>query len=140
MSDELKKRILEAYLDHTEKNATLGLYYHVIAEELGLDTDEVVSECKYLEDDGYLEKEKRKFSGDKELTTGIRITSNGKTALQTIYNLEWVKQNKKEKEDEINLKKREIKSVETSYRWIKIGVIAAIVFSLLSLIVSIMKP
>ena len=140
MSDELKKKILESYLDHTEKSATTGLYYHKMAEELGLDEAEVVSECQYLEDDGYLEKEKMTWSGGNVHTIGIRITSKGKTALQTIYNPEWVKQNNKEKEDKINLKKREIKSVESSHKWTKIGVIAAITISLFSLIISLIKP
>ena len=139
MSDELKKTILEAYLDHTEKSATTGLYYHVMAKELGLNEDKVVSECKYLEDDRCLEKEKIKIPGDRDLSIGVRITSKGKTALQTIYNPEWVKQNNKEKEDKINLREREIKSVESSLKWIKIGVIAAIAFSLFSLIISVMK-
>ncbi len=111
-----------------------------MAEELGLDEAEVVSECKYLEDDGYLEKEKSTWPGGDVHTIGIRITSKGKTALQTIYNPEWVKQNNKEKEDKINLKKREIKSVESSHKWTKIGVIAAIMISLFSLIISVIKP
>jgi hypothetical protein len=77
MSDELKQKILEVYLEHTEKSKTLGLWSHVVAEELGLDESEVKSECDFLEDDEYLEKESATFPGDKVLNVGVRITSKG---------------------------------------------------------------
>ena len=99
MSDELRKIILEAYLKHTEESTTAELWYHKIAKELGLDENKVQTECIYLENNGYLEKEKGRFPGDRILTTGVRITSKGKKALRTTYNSEWIKQNeKKEKE------------------------------------------
>ena len=140
MYDELKKNIFEGILTYKEKNATNGLYYHVMAEELGLNKEQVLSECKYLEDDGCLEKEKMKFPGERVHTVGIRITSKGKTALQTIYNPEWVKQNNKEKEEEKTLRKRGIENIETSLRWTKWGVIGAIVLGAISLIYTIFKP
>ena len=106
MSDELRKIILEAYLKHTEKSTTHGLWYDEIAKELGLDKKEVTAECGYLEDDEYIEKEKMRFPEGKVLSVGVRITSKGKEALQTIYNPEWVKQKNKEKEEATEIEER----------------------------------
>jgi len=140
MSDKLKKKILEKYLEHAKKSEYLGLWSRDIAKELELDEDEVKTECNFLEDDGHLEKEIMEWSGGQRHAVGVRITSKGKTALQTIYNPDWVKQNNKEKEEGKKLKKREITNFESSLRWTKLGVIGAIVLGAFSLIYTILKP
>jgi DNA-binding PadR family transcriptional regulator len=96
-------------------------------------------ESKHLEDEGLLETEYFDSSG-KKTAIGIRITSKGKKALETIYNPEWVEQQEKEKQEEKELRKREVESSESSNKFTKIGVISAIIISIVSLIVSILKP
>ena len=140
MSDELKRKILEIYLEHTENGRTMGNWYNTFAESSGLNNAEVESEGQYLEDEGCLEKITRKFSNGKELATGIRITSKGKKELQTTYNPEWVKQNNKEKQDEKDLRLREVKITESSHRWIKIGIVVSIIGVIASLIYTTIKP
>ena len=69
----------------------------------------------------------------------LDINDKGIDAFKTIYDPEWVNRKKIEQEQEKQLKEREFRLTETSYRWTKIGVITAIIFSALSLIVSILK-
>lgn len=136
MSDELRKIILETYLKHTEESTTHGLWYHAIAKELGLDENIVKAECGYLEDDECIEEEKMTFPGNKVHGVGVRITSKGKEALQTIYNPEWVTQKNKEKVEAKVIDERrhqELVSASKGSKLIKIGVIAAIGISVLSL-------
>ncbi len=137
MNDELRKTVLEAYLKHTESSSTAGLWGDVIAEELGLDKTLVSSEVQYLIDDEYLEKIKIDF-GDKEHAVGIRITSKGKKALRTLFNPKWVTEQEKQKENARKLKQRELDQAESSSKWTKIGVVAAILIGLASLVYSIL--
>jgi len=140
MSDELKRKILEIYLENTEKGRTVGNWYHTVAESMEEDNTKVISVCEDLEDEKCLEKITERFPGDKVLPTGIRITSKGKKELETTYNPEWVKQNKKEKQDEKNLRIREIRTAESSHRWTKIGIVIAIILGITSFIYTTIKP
>ena len=127
MSDELKRKLLEIYLENTEKGRTSGNWYHIVAESLEEDNSIIESLCKDLEDEECLEKETMKFTNGKALTTGIRITSKGKTDLQEKYNPEWVKQKNKEEQEEKDLRKKEVRIAESSHRWTKIGIVVAII-------------
>lgn len=141
MSDELKRKILEIYLENTEKDRTMGNWYHVVAESSGLNKTEFTTECQFLEDEEYLEKIiHRGASNDRDVTLGVRITAKGKKALQTIYNPEWVTQNNKEKQDEEDLRIREIKNAESSHKWTKIGIVIAIILGVTSFIYTTIKP
>jgi len=140
MSDELKRKILEIYLENTEKDRTTGNWYHTVAESLDEDNSIIESLCHDLEDEKCLEKITMRFPGDKVLPTGIRITSEGKTALQEKYNSEWVKQNNKEKQDEKDLRLREVKTAESSHKWTKIGIVVAIILGIASFIYTTIKP
>lgn len=142
MSHELKKKILEKYLELSEKSQTMGAWHHTIADELTENEEEraqIITECGFLQDDGYLEKIITE-AFNKNIAIGIRITSKGRKALQTIYDPEWVKQNNKGKKDEQKLKEREIKNAENNYKWTKIGVIGAIVLGIFSIIYTAFKP
>ena len=135
MSYDLKKIILKTYLKHTEEGSTHGLYFHAVAKELKLDENQVNSECQYLMDDGLLEKITSTFPDNKILTIGVRITSKGKEALHTTYNPEWVKRHQKEEKETKNLEDRRHRELVNSTKGskiVKIGVIAAIIISLLS--------
>jgi len=141
MSDELKRKILEIYLENTEKGRTTGNWYHVVAESIpGLDKTEFISECQYLEDEEYLEKIMMKWSGGDERAIGVRITSKGKTALNEIFNPEWVKQKNKEERDEKDLRERVVKIAESSHKWTKIGIVVAILGVIASFIYTTFKP
>jgi hypothetical protein len=142
MSDELKRKILEKYLEHSEQSQDFGTWHHKIADELTDNKDEkslIIAECGFLQDDGCLEDIMREAFG-KNSSIGVRITSKGKRALSTTLDPKWVKQNEKEKQEEKDLKKREIKNVETSLKWTKVGVIGAIVIGIISLIYTALKP
>jgi len=78
------------------------------------------------------------FSGT-DLPGGKQITTLGKEALQTEYNPEWIKEQKKEKQEERDLREREVKASEGGHKWTKIGTIAAIIISVLALAFSILK-
>ena len=136
MSDELKKTILETYLKHTEIGATTGLWYHEIAKELGLDKNQVETECAYLEDDEYIEKIEMEFSGGKKYDIGVRITSKGKEALRTIYNPEWIKQNRSEQKKVKDIEEKrhqELVKAAKGSKIIKIAVVSAVIISLFAL-------
>lgn len=142
MLNELKKKILEKYLELSEKSHTTNAWHHTIADELTENEEEraqIITECGFLQDDGYLEKIIIDAFG-KNIPIGIRITAKGRKALQTIYDPEWVNQNNKEKRDEKKLKEREIKNAENNYKWTKIGVIGAIVLGIVSIIYTAFKP
>ena len=139
MSAELQKKILKKYLEYTENGKTSGLYFHEMAKILDEDKEKVKAECQFLEDEKYLEREKTDVLG-KKVTISVRITSKGREALETIYNPEWVEQNKKAKNEEKKLREREIINAETSHKWTKYGVIVAIILGGISLVVSIFKP
>ncbi len=143
MSNELRKIILEAYLKHTEESTTTGLWYHEIAKELGLDEKKVIAECGYLEDDECIEKEKIRFSGGRVSSIGVRITSKGKEALQTIYNPEWVKQKNEEKEEAKEIEERrhrenlEVQRKANKNQWV--GIIIVGIIGIAGLIITIIK-
>ena len=56
MSDELKRKLLEIYLENTEKDRTIGNWYHTVAESLEEDNSIIESLCQDLEDEKCLEK------------------------------------------------------------------------------------
>jgi len=142
-SDELRKIILEAYLIHTEKSTTRGLWPSEIAKELGLDEKKVTAECGYLEDDECIEKVKAKLTDGRDITMGIRITSKGKEALQTRYNPEWVKQKNKEEEEAKGIGERrhreniEVQRKANKNQWI--GIIIVGIIGVVGLIIAIIK-
>jgi len=142
MSDELKKKILEKYEDFSEKDQILGTWPREVAKNLSSDKNEqskIIEQCRFLEDDEFLEKVMMTSFG-KETNVGTRITSEGKKALTTILDPEWVKQHEKEIEDEKVLKKKEIETRTTNLKWTKYGIIGAIALGAISLLVAILKP
>jgi len=72
MSDELKRKILEIYLENTEKGRTSGNWYHTVAESLEEDNSIIESLGNDLEDEKCLEKETMRLKNNKVLFTGIR--------------------------------------------------------------------
>lgn len=69
----------------------------------------------------------------------LDINDNGIEAFKTTYNPEWINYKKAEHEKEKQQKEQEFKVTKSSNNWTKIGVIAAVVFSVFSLIMSILK-
>lgn len=124
---KLKKKILKFYRSCTEMEEISSIRLHNFANKLREDIGDVDKCRAFLIDEGYLKRDEIRDGSGNIRIPKIRITANGKKALETIYNPKWVDEEKSKKEKEQKLEERKIRVAESNAKWIKIGAIAAII-------------